>query len=797
MKTMRKIFTLCFLLATFMGVSAQQDLAGLKIFINPGHGGYDGDDRNVVIAPFKQGDPKGFWESVANLDKGFYLRDYLQAQGATVYMSRVTNTSADDLGLSVISEMANANNVDLFYSIHSNAHNSQTNYPLMLFKGLDATPAKPQDKVISDINWDNFYAQKITTWTYHTKNSRGDWSFYGNTSGLGVLRNLTVHGILSEGSFHDYIPETYRLMSPMYKKHESWMFMKTVYDYFKRGEISKGAIAGDIRDSRNKLQVSYFKLAGRDELVPIDKARITLLPNNITVETDTLYNGVYFFDGLEPGNYQLKVEADEYYPKTVDVVVTKHKVSYENIVLDKIRSTPPVVEKSSPISTDTEFANCAASVTLDFNWDMDEESTKAAFSITPAVDGTFSFEDNNHRLVFTPTAPFEVSTEYTVKLDKSAKHRGDLSMTADFTFSFTTDSRNRLKVLASYPVANDQNVFTSGDFRFVFDQRLNTTNEATAIRVVDKDGNVLARSVRNTVTNSVVAPYGSTFFKLTKALNENETYRVEIDGDLKDTKGIPVYDPIQYSFKTNIQKVTDKTVADDFEGAAAAYLYNAAASNGVKSASTSRNTSTKLFDASSHALTYAFTDRAGAVVYKTATPTVEVVKDKVMGLHIYGDFSLNDLYLTFVGDDSSEYEAKVKTLDFLGWKFAEVVLSDLPAGKTVKFSGFKIKGNNSVVAESGPVYLDNLLVYNEASGVEEEVNGKEISIYPNPATEFVMVNLLNQNDLIALDLYTLEGKRVATSTTGELIVSDVSAGTYVLRVVTVNGTKGYPIIIAK
>lgn len=793
---MRKIFTLCFLLAGFVSVTAQQDLAGLKIFINPGHGGYDADDRNVVIAPFKQGDPKGFWESVANLDKGFYLRDYLQAQGATVYMSRVTNTSADDLGLSVISEMANANNVDLFYSIHSNAHNSQTNYPLMLFKGLDAAPAKPQDKVISDINWDNFYVQKITTWTYHNKNSRGDWSFYGNTSGLGVLRNLTVHGILSEGSFHDYIPETYRLMSPMYKKHESWMFLKTVYDYFQRGEMPKGAIAGDIRDSRNKLQVSYYRIAGRDEFVPIDKARITLLPNNITVETDTLYNGAYFFDELEPGNYQLKVEADEYYPKTVDVVVTKHKVAYENIVLDRVRSTPPAVEKYGPVSTDTEFAGCGASITLDFNWDMDDLSTTSAFSITPSVEGTFSFEDNNHRLVFTPSIPLEVSTKYTVKLDKSAKHRGDMAMTSDFTFSFTTDSRNRLTVLAAYPAVDDQNVFTSGEFRFVFDRRLNTSNESTAIRVVDKDGNILARTSRNTEVNSVSSPYGSSFFKLSKTLSENETYKIEIDGDLKDLDGIPVFDPIRYSFKTNIQKITDKTIADNFEGAAA-YLYNATASNGVKSASTSRNTSTKLFDASSHALTYTFSDRAGAVAYKIATPTVEVQKDKVMGLHVYGDFSLNDLYLTFVGDDSSEYEAKAKTLDFLGWKFAEVVLSDLPAGKTVKFSGFKIKGNSSVVTETGTVYLDNLLVYNEASNIEEEVDAKEITIYPNPATEFVMVNLLNQNDLIALDLYTLEGRRVATSTTGELIVSDVAAGTYVLRVVTVNGTKGYPIIIVK
>lgn len=793
---MRKIFTLIVLLAGCFTASAQQDLAGLKIFINPGHGGHDSDDRNVVIYPFKQGDPNGFWESNSNLDKGFFLRDYLQAQGATVYMSRTTNTSADDLGLSVISAMANENNVDLFFSIHSNAHNTQTNYPLMLFKGTDNEPAKPQDKIISDINWENFYAQKITTWTYHNKNSRGDWSFYGNTSGLGVLRNLTVHGILSEGSFHDYIPETYRLMSPMYKKHESWMFLKTVYDYFQKGEMATGGIAGDIRDSRNKLEVSYYRLSGRDEFVPIDKAKITLLPNNISVETDTLYNGVYFFDSLAPGNYQLKVEAEGYSPKTVDVVVSKHKVSYENITLDMVRNSPPAVVSYSPNLSGSEVAKCADPIVLEFNWDMDEVSTPAAFSITPKIDGVFTFEDNQHRMIFTPSRPFDVSTKYTVKLDKSAKHRGDVEMAQDFTFSFTTDSRNRLAILASYPTPGDENVYVDADFKFVFDYRLNTSNLSTAIRVVDKDGNILAKNIRNSSNNSIASPYGSAYFKLSKNLDEDATYKIEIDGDIKDLSGTPVFEPIAYNFSTKVQRITGKTIADDFEGSAS-YLYDTNASNGVKSASTARNTSTKLFDASSHSLTYTLSDLEGSVSYKIASPTVEVTKDKTMGLHIYGDFSANDLYLTFVDDASTEYEAKIRTLDFTGWKFAEAELSNLPADKAVKFNGFKIKGTNSIITDKGTVYLDNLLVYEGTSGLEEDANSKEISIYPNPASDFVMVNLLNQNHLISLDLYTLDGKRVKSSSSGELLVNDINVGTYILHVVTINGTKAYPIIIAR
>ncbi len=120
----------------------------LIIYINPGHGGHDSDDRNVVIEPFAQGDPEGFWESNANLDKGLMLRELLQAKGIKVYMSRVTNTTADDLGLTTIGRLANEKKADFFFSIHSNATgtSSRTNFPLMLYRGYDDEPVRENAK---------------------------------------------------------------------------------------------------------------------------------------------------------------------------------------------------------------------------------------------------------------------------------------------------------------------------------------------------------------------------------------------------------------------------------------------------------------------------------------------------------------------------------------------------------------------------------------------------------------------------------------------------------------------------
>ena len=61
-------------------------------------------------------------------------------------------------------------------------------------------------------------------------NVRGDFSFYGYH--LGVLKNNTVPGFLSEGEFHDYLPETHRLLNEDYRKLESARFFRYFCDYF-------------------------------------------------------------------------------------------------------------------------------------------------------------------------------------------------------------------------------------------------------------------------------------------------------------------------------------------------------------------------------------------------------------------------------------------------------------------------------------------------------------------------------------------------------------------------------------
>src|SRR5688572_9860530 len=58
-------------------------------------------------------------------------------------------------------------------------------------------------------------------------------------------------------------------------------------------------------------------------------------------------------------------------------------------------------------------------VAVTFSEAMDEASAQSAFSISPAADGSFKWQGNT--LVFTPGAPLNPNTAYTVTLAKNAK----------------------------------------------------------------------------------------------------------------------------------------------------------------------------------------------------------------------------------------------------------------------------------------------------------------------------------------------------------------------------------------
>ena len=98
-----------------------------------------------------------------------------------------------------------------------------------------------------------------------------------------------------------------------------------------------------------------------------------------------------------------------------------------------IVATPPRVTAVTP----EERAGVSDSIVVTFSESMEQESTEAAFAISPEVDGTFSWEGETV-LVFTPSTVLGSQTEYTVTIAVTAADLAGNILEAACSWTFTT-----------------------------------------------------------------------------------------------------------------------------------------------------------------------------------------------------------------------------------------------------------------------------------------------------------------------------------------------------------------------
>ena len=317
-----------------------------RVFINPGHGGHDSDDRHVPTWVIGAQDTLHYYESNSNLTKGLALEEILTNKGYEVAMSRRTNTTEDDLDLFEIVSLAANSGADIFFSIHSNATGivKRINFPLALYRGWDYQPVVEGSLKLSEAVMKYAAQNELAVWT-HEKRSRGDWSFYpewGYQVGLGVLRYNKLPGMLSEGSFHDYLPERERLLNDSYCWLEAWNQSLGIDEYFGRSKKFKnGVIAGTVRWTDLFREDEDGRLFDADRQRTVNGALLRLYNDrgalNRIFRTDDLDNGVFVFTNLPPQKYKLELlygGEDKLYT-TVKVKVKKNKTSYKNLTLKK------------------------------------------------------------------------------------------------------------------------------------------------------------------------------------------------------------------------------------------------------------------------------------------------------------------------------------------------------------------------------------------------------------------------------------------------------------------------------
>lgn len=745
--------------------AASTNPADYKIYINPGHGGYDSDDRQMNLYPIFINSTvnsaagytreQTFFESTSNLDKGLRLDTMLSSLGFQTKMSRITNTTADDRSLSGISREASDWNADFMLSIHSNAGNP-SNYILQIHSGI--TPGDPyglngypekvpqavcdEARAITTIMAANQYMNEVSCWSREPRVD-GDKTFartiMGWSNGYGVLRNLKVPGTISEGMMHDYLPETYRLMNIDYKRQESFYFAKTFMEHFCQSQLPYGAIGGKINDDYQKQIFPDYRPRRdtRDVFRPINRGVVELWKDSEKIAsytTDTLYNGCYFFWNLQPGTYVVKAIPKDYYPQEDTLVVENNKISYANFALSMQRATPLEVVEYSPHVELTDSQLVSVTVAIDFNWDAQEDSTTAAFSITPSVDGAITYEEGGRRLRFTPTKRFEPDTEYTVSLSTQACHPDfnlDNHMREPFTFKFRTSNRGSLTVVQTYPVEGATDVPLRPSFISIVDGPL-TTAARNNMGVLTPDGELLKPVRTSMKTDGAPEPYGYASFEVPGALKPHTQYKLVLLPQLSDVNGVLMNDTFYVSFTTGQDVEPTTTLYNPLD--TLYFKADTANSFGVSYISTIRYDKKKYEGPASNKLEYNYSEVDGEALYiGNNMGDIKGNSNSTFAMHVCGNYSFNTLYAKWAVEGDIKY-TKICDLDYAGWIYQEADMSALPTGVDYQFMGLRLVRQNSFLSQKGEFYVDAMRVKFEPSAssdveqivVPEDANRKVI-----------------------------------------------------------------------
>ncbi len=355
----------------------------VRIYINPGHGGWGPNDRPMATISYPllsstgRPDTCGFYESNTNLWKGLEMREALKRMGVkdeNITMSRTKNGpfpydgntyGAYSKPLSVISAEAEEGGYDMFVSIHSNAltEGTSTNYPLYIYRGTDASEEVTGSKAMCQKSWPKHWMNEVDPTNMFSRTStniRGDVSFYGSGSSstnsssgisyygyLGALKH-GVPGFLVEGYFHTYQPARHRALNQDYCRQEGIRLARGAADYFGISGENTGYIMGSVKDAVNSLEHNLYNYASGsiDAHAPINGAEVKLYKGGTlvgTYMTDGNYNGIFVFDGLAPGNdYTISVSAEGYDDLTNQgsYSVSANETTYMVLYLEG--GTPPV-----------------------------------------------------------------------------------------------------------------------------------------------------------------------------------------------------------------------------------------------------------------------------------------------------------------------------------------------------------------------------------------------------------------------------------------------------------------------